>query len=222
MYEGWVAIGGREIVNNERVATYVRAAGYKWLNACDSCSTISMVENGLPCYVSVKDDPAPWFNPNRLESFLFLGALSLSVDGVDESTRKANVESGINSAWVTRTYRAPREIVMRMALVAVDDRGLSYGYEWLDDIPDGDCSGTTMDYYAACTCSCDPSAECLGACVGAWKRTLTRARLIQGFSVLNKYRMPTGGVVAEVEMIVGAADALARPYAWSSGGLVTV
>lgn len=216
MYEGWAAIGGQEIVNNERVVTYARAAGYGWLKACESCPTISMMEQGLPCYVSVKDDPAPWFDPDRLESFLFLGAYSLSVDGVDESMRRAKVESGINSSWVTRTYRASRQIVMRMALIAVDDRGLEYGFEWLDQIPDGGCTGTTMDYYAACTCTCDASADCMGECVGVWKRTFTRVRLIQGFSVLNKHRMPTGGVVAEVEMIVGAADALARPYAWPS------
>lgn len=220
MYEGWVAIGGREIVNNQRVSAYAKAAGFGWLKACESCTTISMMEQGLPCYVSVKDDPAPWFDPDRLESFLFLGALSLSIEGVDASTRRAKVESGINSSWVTRTYRAPREMVMRMALIAMDDRGLEFGYEWLDQIPDGECSGTTMDYYAACTCSCDASEECLGKCVGVWKRTLHRVRLIDGFSVLNKYRMPTGGVVAEVEMTVGAADALARPYEWPSTELV--
>lgn len=144
-YPGYVSIGledpfdtpptsTQELVNTNRAIAYASAAGaLPWLLECGACP---MIDDVIPDgqYGSVISDPAPWYNPRKIDSAGFFGVIGLDLEGADSSTRQASVVTAIRGGGVIgATYEGPREMVLRAIAVADAECSLSYGLRWLNE-----------------------------------------------------------------------------------------
>lgn len=167
MYPGWMVIGTQdpigepgdftEIVNNPRAFAYAMRSGICWLQDCNECDPAALVIPGWP-FVGVKEDPAPWYDPDNPDSWGFLGVVGLDVTGEDSSTRLASVTMGLNNiGTIGPTYMAPRTMVVRALAIATDDCSLKFGMTWLRAqyaTQHNPCGGDTMTFFDCCPCVC--------------------------------------------------------------------
>ncbi|HEY6415388.1 MAG TPA: hypothetical protein VIX41_04090, partial [Acidimicrobiales bacterium] len=169
MYPGWVLIGDspydlegdfrHELINNARAYAYAEQAGICWLQQCLDCPTVELAIPGGPNFVSPKDDPAPWFDADNPDTWGFLGIIGLDVQGVDSSTRHANVTEALTGGGVIGpSYYGPRTIVVRGLAIATDDCSLQAGLDWFRfqcDVTQDPCRGDNFNYFDCCPCMCD-------------------------------------------------------------------
>lgn len=168
-----------EIINTNRAITYVNAEGaLPWLLECGVCPDINPVlPDGI--YGTVKMDPAPWYSPRKIDSGGFYGVIGLELEGIDDSTRKANVRTALRGGGVIgATYLEARTIVARAIAVAADEPSLSYGLRWLSEqfIDDADpCQGDILTFFETCPdANCDEGEDFpVGPC---WPQTYAELR----------------------------------------------
>ncbi len=142
-FEGFLRIGGNEIVNNER------ARGYSWSAACPMpwlkgarCDTLRGALFDDP-YTAANMPQAPWYDLSMPDvSGRFYGVFALSVSGLNDSTRSATVVENIDDGGVIgRTRKASRQVRVRVILLARGRDALDYGIAWLNAALDPDACG---------------------------------------------------------------------------------
>lgn len=217
MYDGYLTLAGREIVNLPRVSAYAQSQGLGWFKGCSPCNNLAQFLHG-GCYVSPKDDPAPWFREGYIESYKYLGAAMLKGEGFVDSQRRSTLVDGLHTSWMTRTSSAGREMVVRLLLVATDFDGLDYGIGWLNTIPESEqtptsteCLGTTLRAFTACPSPCSNHqgvGDCEPGRCDAFRLAMwwEQCRVMDGAKLLRQQRMPSGGVFGEVEMVIGSGS----------------
>lgn len=170
-YTGYLSVGLEdpetgsrtlEIVNTNRALAYANAIGnLGWLLECDLCPDIDAVIPDGGSYLAPWSDPAPWFTPRRPDSAGFCGVIGLEFDGIDDSTRYANVQRTINldiGGTIGVTYEGPRTITVRALAVADSEAALSYGLRWMNEqwlVSWNACQGDPLTFFDAC-----PDANC--------------------------------------------------------------
>lgn len=185
MYAGWLMLGdspftvggqSHEIINNARAYAYARDGGICWLQECEECPATEIVVPGAP-FVSVKDDPAPWFDETNPDTLGFYGVIGLEVQGADDSTRHATVtEALVGGGAIGPTYYSPRTIVIRGLAVAAEECALQAGLDWLRfqcDVSMDPCRGDNFNFFDCCPCMCvgdEPGGPC-------WATTYRELRL---------------------------------------------
>src|SRR5262245_1939978 len=175
MYPGYLLLGAGpfetgtnyEIVNNARAYAYAYQAGICWLHDCTDCPAVGLVVPGGPVFVSPKDDPAPWYDPDNMDTWGFLGLIGLEVAGAEDSTRKTPVTSALTGGGVIgRSYWGPRTIVVRALAIAIDECSLQAGLEWFQfqtERKKDPCHGDTFTFFDCCPCMCaedEPQGPC--------------------------------------------------------------
>ena len=200
-----------------------------WVDECEECPSVDrfLARRDLPwgqrpgyCWVD-HSPPAPWFDPFNTDSSRFLGIVGLDVQGVEDAIRDASVrQSTGGGGYVGKVIQRPRELVIRAVLVAVDEPGLNWGLEWLREttrgLNDPACQGDNLWFLDACppcaedsyvpNCQLpDPSVPDNEACLRPYVRHFTGVRVIRGPLVVDYRHMPSGGWMAEIEMIAGGA-----------------
>ena len=184
-HPGYLAIGpddplasppvhGHEIVNNNRVFAYAAESGLGWLHACDECLDLDdVVLPGVGSYLSVAEDPAPWYNPRNLDSEGFLGIVGLELTGAENSTRRATVRNALRGGGaIGPAYELPRTMVLRGLAVAQAECSLQYGLRWLNEqflFTEDPCAGDPLTFFECCPdADCDEDERPVGPC---WPET---------------------------------------------------
>ncbi len=158
MFNGYLSLGGVEIINAQRTAAYVRSlAPTLPLVNCEDCGDLGTVLDEV--YASPLVDNAPWFDPNIPATGRFYGLYPLSIEGMEDSTRTAAVtQSIVDGGSVGATRLATRSIRVKGLMLAKDEHAMTQGMTWLRNALDpppcsehgGSCGGGLLCYYAAC------------------------------------------------------------------------
>jgi hypothetical protein len=136
MYEGYLEIGGNEVINSARAVGYMETShcSVSWLR-CAPCQGIEDVVNEGNPFVIANIADAPWYDPRSPQSARFLGVHGLDVEGLPGSTREADVVEGIADGGVIGQVRhATRRMRVRAVLSAQGQDALEYGLAWLDSV----------------------------------------------------------------------------------------
>lgn len=142
MFDGYLVLGGTEVFNQARTYTYVEESGCPagWLR-CQPCPGLEDAL-GVNSYVGTLPD-APWYDDADPATQRFLGIYPIQMEGLDSSTRVANIQEGILDGGVIQgTRRAVREIRVRGVMVGDGHDALDAGLSWLDAVLDGNTCST--------------------------------------------------------------------------------
>jgi hypothetical protein len=159
MYEGYLELGGAEVLNSARAVGYTTTAPtpIMWLQ-CPPCDGIrDVLGDDAYTYETIAD--APWYDDQLEQTHRFYGAHALSVEGLPDSTRDAGVAEGIGDGGVVgRVRRGTRRMRYRVILTAKGEDALETGFDWLNQVlspsscgAHGDaCGAADMRFYTAC------------------------------------------------------------------------
>ena len=159
-HDGYLAFGGNEVINSERVRGYSQTANCPmfWLKGAP-CSTLSEAVGDFE-YNYQDIASAPWYDSTAAEiSTRFFGAYGLEISGVEDSTRVASVTEGIDDGgMIGRARRATRNVKVRTLLLGQGQDAVEYGMSWLSRVldPDGcgqlseDCGTAEMTVFSSC------------------------------------------------------------------------
>lgn len=160
-YESWFTLGGTEIINGPRtrayIATMIPSARIHDLCADEcNCAHLHRFLGDNP-YASPLADDAPWTDPERPESYEFLGLYPLGVSNLTDGNVTAQVVQGMgDGGWVTSRRSGPREVTFSAAMFSVTEEGDNYGLDWLKAVLEGTCedddctSSNQLCFLSAC------------------------------------------------------------------------
>lgn len=159
MFEGYLSMGGNEVLNSARAYGYTRSAScpITWLQ-CDPCDGLREAL-GDNTYDTASISEAPWYDAENEVTHRFYGAHALSIENIMDSTRTAEVVEGIlDGGVVGRVRNAVRQIRIRAILVAEGEDALESGLSWLKAVLDTENCGThgnscgqaDVCFYVAC------------------------------------------------------------------------
>lgn len=187
-YLGYYKYGGVEIINMARVRAYQQNLNIAWLTPGydDSDQIPAMLGES---YETPFLDPAPWVDDSNIESTYFYGLYPLSITGIDDSTRDAQVtESILDGGVAGRIRNATRSIVFEAALLAGSEPAVEYGLNWLKKVLLGRgclnttaCSGSDLEFFSAA-----PFYDPFGPADPANDSSLVLARLDGGYWIGNE------------------------------------
>lgn len=142
VYEGFLRVGGVEVVNTERARGYLTTADcpINWI-VSDPCPGLAEAL-GDDAYLYTNVSLAPWYDESLDDlSSRFFGVVGLRIGGTVDSTRGASKTEGIEDGGVIgRTRKGMRDVRVRATLMAQGRDALDYGTEWLSSVFDGTCS----------------------------------------------------------------------------------
>lgn len=210
MYDGYLSIGGVEILNRARAAAYLKEFLPKVEVKCDDAGL--HIALGHSAYTTPARDGAPWYTGQRLAAGKFLGLFPGKVQGAEDSTRTVEVtELPGNGAILTSPRYGSKEMRFVATAFALDEEAMQEGMAWLRDVLSNDgcsdsdlgCTGRPAKLFAA------KPANGLGAYNLA--RTFHRVEATEGPVVTQKYPV-TGFVMWKVEFTLTAGI----PWAFTS------
>lgn len=161
-YEGYLAFGGNELINNARALGYTQTAGCPthMLKRDSHCPNLwdALGEAAPYNYDQIAD--APWYDPANPEvSGRFMGAYALRIDDVYDSTRTSTMTDTIGDGGVLgRSTKGPKEARVTALLIARGRDALEYATNWLSAALDADacgqhghsCGVTDLAFFADC------------------------------------------------------------------------
>lgn len=191
MYDGYLALGGTEILNRARTAAYLRSQlGGRVDVRCDDAALRTAL--GHSAYTTPAANAAPWITGGRAAGGRFLGLFPGTIQGAEDSTRGLDVSelSGDGAIMTSPRYGA---LEMRFTAVAyaLDEEAMEEGMAWLKTVLANDgcsdaklgCTGREAKLYAAM-----PSTTATAA---TYSRIFHRVETTEGPLVMQKY--PTAG-----------------------------
>jgi hypothetical protein len=224
MWEGYMDLGGQEIVNSARAYAYGTAAGLTM--ACEPCEAVPAAVGDGP-YYSPQEDGAPWYDPTQLESADFLGVLGLGAVGLGSApVSRTPVELVGPGSALGPLRRTAREMAFTVALIVRDEAALSYALAWLAATLRGSscsfeaCGGAAMCMFSAC-----PQDSDTGDLPGtAQLRHLYDVGLLDGPTLGEVKRVGTAFQIAEVTftLVAGKPWIYREPLVTSPAGWVTL
>lgn len=186
-YEGYLALGGVEIVNTERARGYLKTADCSCLDLneaceCDGLGDAAAALNGDQetspvVYDYSQIEQAPWWDEAQPDiSSRFFGVVGHRISGLYDSTRSAEVSQGITDGGIIgQQRRGTREVRVTALLLARGKDALSFGARWLDSALDPSACGRhgtgcgTAD--ATFFTDCPEPREFHDPIVGEWTET---------------------------------------------------
>lgn len=159
-YEGFLRIGGVEVVNTERVRGYTTTSDCPQHLVSEEvrCDALGdAVGDGDYAFGGIAS--APWYDPSLADmTSRFYGVVGLSFSGLTDSTRSASRTEGVTDGGTNgRTRKGMRTVRVSATTLARGSDALDYGSEWLSSVFDGGCSQhgtacsmTDMEFFAAC------------------------------------------------------------------------
>lgn len=203
-HSGYACLGGMELWNQERVATYA-ANGWKppgmSVEACTTCGpelALALGESAM--YSNPGTDKAPWFAASEPESFDFGGLYIMSVEGLGpgtysrSSTARANGQGNLFGPPV----QASPQIVVTGLLMARTCCAAQYGLRWLSNVLRGscgaECDGDDLTFLECCPEWCEDAPEFVSYedCLEPYLRTLKGVSLISGPTITARYGSTCG------------------------------
>lgn len=158
-YDGFLAFGGTELINSERVRGYAESADCPmfWFKGPRALPLAAAVGDSFYSYEGIEN--APWYDPTIPDiSKRFYGAYGFSIAGVEDSTRSVDVTQSITDGGVSgRMRRATRDIQVKALLVGRGQDAVDYGVSWMNAVLDlfnckqqsNDCETATVALFSA-------------------------------------------------------------------------
>lgn len=150
-YDGYLEVGGREIVNAARTYHYVSTMAPAFgLKDCQDCGNLA--EALGQTYTTPEEDRAPWYDPSDPATGTFYGMYPLAIEGMTSSTRQSiNVELVGDGSVQTTHRRAGRDLMVRGLMFGETREALDKGYSWLDNtLNSKGCSGEQGRVFSSC------------------------------------------------------------------------
>ena len=143
MYDGYLALGGIEVLNRARTAAYLQSLlrGRVEVKRDDAALRTAL---GHGAYTS--PDNAPWVTGGRAAGKRFLGLFPGSLLGAEDSTREITVtELSGSGAVMTSPRYGSHEMRFVAVAYALDEEAMEEGMAWLKDVLSNEgCSDTTI------------------------------------------------------------------------------
>lgn len=216
MYTGFLALSGRELINNDRASVYAANLDITSVS-CGACPGLDYALWDQP-YSSPDQDDAPWWDPVVPDSKDFAGFIGLDITGISKTTsRRELVPLTTDGAALHPLRRAHREIQVKALALARSDCALSYGLSWLSSALRGGvcssgCAGETLCFLTCCPpCADDPS----GTCADPYLRSLLDVGLLSMDEPAD-VKAFSGGWMATVTYTLAAGD----PYIYQDPTIV--
>jgi hypothetical protein len=179
MWDGYLEMGGNEIVNTARALGYQATAdcSVKWLRGKE-CGGIRQAVGGEPIYDARNIENAPWYDNDDEATARFLGVYGVTFEGVDDSTRTASVQENVEAGGtVGKVRHASKSIRVRAWLTAIGEDALNIGLAWLSAALDPEscgshgnsCGSTDLCFFTAC-----PPAFEEGGDIEEWDAATTK------------------------------------------------
>lgn len=195
--ESYASIGGIPLWNSTQLAAYVANTGASNLDFLADCGCDALTAEVLgDAPYTVPSDPAGptgggaiWYDPDVPDSGAFLGALILTVEGMDDYPVTRSVTTAVTGGGALGPARVlPRTITVTGILVGTSCCGVSYGLKWLQSAMQGctgsACGGDCAVFYDCCSKETPPlTAAQYNA---RYRRTFRRTALISGPTVTGK------------------------------------
>lgn len=161
VYEGYLSMGGNEIVNNSRtrgIAESAQPCPMFWLKG-PVCETMNaaLFEPGAYNYDTI--DLAPWFDPDVPASRDFYGFFAYSITEALDSTRIVSRTEGIaDGGFLGRTRKSSKTMRVKGLLMGRGRLAIEYGQAWLSAAVDpgtcgqhgSECGMTDLEWFADC------------------------------------------------------------------------
>jgi hypothetical protein len=215
MFDGYLNVGGVEILNVARTFAYVTQHMPGVTVHCNQEALRDAL--GHSVYTSPEDDSAPWYQGNRVAAGRFYGLFPLGAQGADDSTRSMKLTQLIGDGAVhTMPRHGPREIRVKAVAFAQDYEALSEGLAWLRDVLAGEgcsdptklgCLGKEVVMYAAVPTDSAEEVE--------FRRTFHQVETTDGPQVTKVYPSKSG-VMVGVEFTLTAGV----PWAFTTAASV--
>ena len=203
MFDGYLNIGGVEVLNVARAHAYITEHLPGLTARCNA--EVLRTALGHSTYTNPRDDAAPWYQGSRAAAERFYGLFPLGAQGVDDSTRSMELTELIGDGAVhTMPRHGSREIRVTAVAVAADDEALAEGLAWLRDVLAGEdcsdpsqlgCLGKDVVMYSALPE--DPVEEV------TFRRTFHQAEVTEGPLVTTVYPSKVASMVG-VEFTITA------------------
>jgi hypothetical protein len=160
MWAGYFTVGGNEVGNSARAMGYTTTSDcpITWLRDVECGGLGEVLGDGAYVYDSINQ--APWYDPDNSDlTSRFLGLYVVSMEGISDSTRSANVtEKIIDGAQVSGYRHTSREVRIRAMLSAKGNDALEAGMTWLRNVlePDAcgvhgtDCGASDFQFFVDC------------------------------------------------------------------------
>jgi hypothetical protein len=161
VYDGYLSLGGNEIVNNSRtrgIAQSAQPCPLHWLKG-PICETMNgaLLESGAYNYSTI--DLAPWFDPDVPASRDFFGFFAYSITEALDSTRTATrAESVGDGGFIGRTRKGTKTMRVKGLLLGRGRSAVEYGQAWLSSVIDPgacgqhgvECGLTDLEWFVDC------------------------------------------------------------------------
>lgn len=202
MFDGYLSIGGVEVLNRARTAAYVKAFLPKVEVICDDAQL--RVALGHGSYTSPTSDNAPWYRSTSVPTSEFYGLFPGKMEGAENSTREVAVtELSGNGAVMTSPRFGSLEIRFVATAFAKNQDSMTAGMAWLRQIlsnegcADGTNGCTGREAKVFSTIPTTTSAAT------AFSRSFYKSEVTEGPLVTKKF--PTKGFVMwQVEFTITA------------------
>ena len=145
MYDGYLALGGKEVLNRARTAAYLKKLlPGKVEVVCDDAALNKALGHGT--YTTPQQNGAPWYKGARPAGARFLGVFPGKVEGAENSTRGIDVtELSGDGAIITSPRYGSKELRFVGTAFALDEEAMEEGVAWLRDILANDgCSDADL------------------------------------------------------------------------------
>lgn len=220
MMDGYLTLGGVELVNHARLSAYLETvgSGLSSVTPC-GCDTFTAELVGDLPYTTPEQDEAPWYDPDVPESADFAGLMVLSVEGLDDHPVRRSVTNAVTGgASFGRARVMPRTITVTGILLGATCCAVDYGFHWLAEVltgcSAGQCDGDCMTLYNCCPGEdMDPDTFNM-----RHRRSIRRVALVEGPTVTARTgdgcragECQSGADILTVEFVLSAGT----PWLWA-------
>lgn len=172
--DSYLCLGGVEVSNGYRVATYASNIGVYGTTMGVDCQC-PQLDDG---FSTPTDDPAPWYEPTRPESADFLGFWMYGGE-LQPVTARSVGQNGHRSSTLSPLTMKGRILQGQGLMIATSAEGMYYGQSWLTEVlrgspcADGDCPSDDLIILPACP-------ELPGYDESRYFRTIVNAGVVDG------------------------------------------
>jgi hypothetical protein len=189
MFQGYLELGGTEILNAARAYGYSQTADcpVTWFKDPECPEIADALGDAVYDYADISS--APWYDPAEEATSRFFGVYPLTIQGLDDSTAVGQSVQAIgNGGDIQRERFATRQVKVKAILVARGLDALESGMSWLAATMmlracathDSACGDMDLHFFADCPTTPD-DAE-------VWGRNVHGVRRISGPIVIDEMR----------------------------------
>jgi hypothetical protein len=212
MFNGYLSLGGVELVNSHRFRTYMSRFLPGVTVRCEGCEGMHNAL-GHAAYTTPNvsgTGRAPWYRAQQPDSANFYGFFPLTIAGIEDSTQELNLtELAGHGAAPGLARHTSKEIRVRGIMYGKDSAALAAGMTWLRSVladePCGqglDCGGRELQFFTAC-----PGATTVAAAnanVNKYGRVMYDVEVLQGVRIVEEVASKAGAaVVVEFVLVAG-------------------